>query len=175
MNEPQFAVTTVDYDAYRPRTFETQMKRRMSFKEAAAYAATAITNPGNISWCSDALPRWFDIRLAVRETKTGASWVELHHDGEIVYFPDYVFGEDGYSITMYLVVAMQNAVNEIRQESRREMTPSEIETELGLSRGVVRKYIHGHKVRLLEVGVIRRADGRTWLCKRGWALHVWGK
>lgn len=166
------AVATTMYDAMDHKKWDYQVNRKMTYKGAAAYASTVIKNPAN----------W-------KYTPLGVSWrdgldVTIYHMtyplvrmlsyGQVEWEQSFVDATNAGPI-MYIVAAMRNAVAEVRAEANREMTPAEIELEFGLKRGVVRKAIFDKQDHWIERGCIRKADSRTWLCKRHWALAKWGQ
>lgn len=171
-NDVRFAVETRIFDGAWPKKMKNgYAARTMPYKACAAYAATVIRNPENYRYNFDGSVRWVVENLEILNSKMPI--IDLGGvGGGVRYYPDYLYPEI-YGPAMYIVTAMQNAVSEIKAEAAREMTTAEIEAEFGLKRGVVRKYIHDHIENLIEIGAIRKADKRTWLCKRGWAKNVW--
>lgn len=173
-NKTQFAATTVPYDAVIRNGFERQLKRRMDYKDIAKYAASVIRNFDNLRFDGWGKPSWQGLSLCIRDVQGGVELIRFHSTGQIDYFPDFLLTRDEYAAAMYVIAAMKSARNEIVADSKREMTPAEIEAEFGLNRGVVRKHLHDHRELLVESGVARQADARTWLIKRGYALNKWG-
>lgn len=151
--------------------------KRMHYKAAASWIAQAMRNPnhygytldGHVKFNADFMPAIYDnvgTRLVwIKSTTKPATWV-----GE-----DLAMGPVEIGQLHYLSQTMLNVLAELRDEGRREATPTEIEKEFGLSAGTVRKYIHDHREHLLKCGAIRQADGRTMLCRHGWAIMQWGR
>jgi hypothetical protein len=55
------------------------------------------------------------------------------------------------------------------------VTSAEIEQKYKLSAGTVRQYLKRHAKSLQDRGVLRKADGRTWLWLSAVAEDIWGK
>ena len=53
------------------------------------------------------------------------------------------------------------------------MTPAEIESSFGLSAGTVRQWLNKNTQKL--AGIARKADDRTWILDRDFAIKKWGK
>lgn len=177
-NNTTFAVVTVDYDANRPGHFMAQVKKQMHYKAAAKYAAQIILDPSNIRfdgwgkpyWNSNKVPGGIRLYDDVKFEVGGFSWWK----GWTYFEPVREIPQMYYAL-MYVLKAMENARAEVMEMANQEMTPIEIAREFGLSESTVRKYIHQHREWLLENKVVRQADQRTTLCKRGWALNRWGQ
>lgn len=175
-NNTQLSIATIPFDACRPRPFEAQIKRLMHFKATASYAVKIIEAPQNYTFSAWGSPMWKpnrveDIRIhdATGTEVARFSWSGIEYYVDIKWFPEL------YAAVMYVTAAMREARERVRALGNQEMTPSEIEKEFNLARGTVRKYIHDHREMLMEAGVVRKADQRTLLCKRGWAICRWGE
>ncbi len=173
-NNTQFAIVTTTYNIYNPGEFLSQANRLMHFKAAASCAAKIIEDPANYTFDVWGYPKWqrdFEGVSIYDNTKTEVasfSW------GKSAYF-DCIEGiAELYNATMYILAVMREARERVIAIGLQEMTPAEIEKEFGLSRGTVRKYIHDNREVLERTQVIRKADARTILCKRGWAICRWG-
>lgn len=179
VNDTKLAVVTQEYDAHRSSQWHAHLSARlMHFKTAANYAAKIIEDSANYTFDAWANPRWSNAfsanlgHLGVYD-ETGTEVATFSWDRSVYY--DAVRGiPQLYAATMYVLTAMNEARARVRAIGQQDMTPAEIEKEFGLSRGTVRKYIFDHREALIETGVVRRADARTLLCKRGWAIHRWG-
>lgn len=172
-NNTMFAIVTVPYDGRRPQKFRAQADRLLHYKAIANLAASYIEDPQNYTFTDRAMPTWKEdnFRLAILD-KTQFEvavygWGKSFYDTAIEWIPDV------YAAAMYVIAAMREAAARVRAIGQQEMTPAEIEREFGLARGTVRKYIFDNRQRLEEKGVIRQADKRTILCKRGWAISRW--
>jgi hypothetical protein len=171
VNNERLAIVTAVYDAHNHREFDYQVKRLMHFKAAAAYAVKIIEDPKNYWFTAWASPMWniplsiFDdtgTEIAGFGSKSSKYWTAIESIADL------------YAAVMYVFAAMREARQRVIAIGQQEMTPAEIEREFGLSRGTVRKYIFDNRQTLEETGVIRQADKRTVLCKRGWAICRWG-
>ena len=177
-NNTQLAVVTREYNVYRPDSWHRHHKARlMHFKAAASYAVKIIEDPTKIKYDAWGNPYW-------REVSDDFHGIGIYDDckyevalfrwDKSVYFEEIRGIPELYSAVMYVLTAMNNAREKVLADSRRQMTPAEIEKEFRLSRGTVRKYIFDHRQQLESAKVIRQADKRTLLCKRGWAFNRWG-
>jgi hypothetical protein len=144
----------------------------MHYKACAAYCTKAMSDPNNIRYYGDGTPHWTIEKLAVLDHGLELIWLDTH-GGKVFYDREVLYGPTEVGSVMYIVTAMMNAIHDVKSEANREMTPTEIAKEFGLGASTVRKYIHDHEDDLVALGVIRKADKRTWLCKRGWAINVW--
>jgi hypothetical protein len=141
----------------------------MPYRAAASYAAKIIANPENYTFSFSGEPIWkhsieiFDDGCYRVATGPDLSWDKIIEHTDI------------YPPVQYVLAAMHNAKKEVIALANSEMTPSEIESELRLKSGVVRKYVHDHREQLEADGHIRYADQRTIMVKRGLALNLWGK
>jgi|SRR5690554_1796154 len=171
-----FSVTTAIYDAYDNHKFEYETARPMHYKAVASYATKVIKDPANYYYTGNGRPVWHNIEnLAIHDTVGGIELIKFDkHGGNVNTWIDYVQGHNHYGPLMYIIRAMENAVSEIKLDAEHEMTPSEIAKEFGLGSSTVRKAIHENEEILTEIGAIRKADGRTWMVKRGYALYKWG-
>jgi cation transport regulator ChaC len=170
-NNEQLAIVTAEYNPYDHRNFDYQVKRLMHYKAAASYAVKVIEDPKNYWFTAWGSPMW-NTRIGIYDdTKT-----EIAGFGNSTskYWDAIESISSLYAAVMYVFAAMREARQRVIAIGLQEMTPAEIEKEFGLSRGTVRKYIFDNRQALHEVGVIRQADKRTILCKRGWAICRWG-
>ena len=173
-NKQRFAVVTNEFNPCRKNEFMYQLKRLMHFKAAATYAAKIIRDVQNVSYDGYGNPRWSKqgFHLSLHD-ETGYEVATFGWRG--ISYDTVIEGDAAmWAAVQYVIAAMRNAKRDVLEDARREMTPSEIEKEFGLARGTVRKYINEHK-ELVKIGVVRKADARTWLVKRGWVLYRWGK
>lgn len=178
VNDTKLAVVTQEYDAHRSSQWHAHYKKRlMPHKLAANYAAQIIEDPANYTFDAWATPRWsnaFAKAGGLRIFDETCTEVATFSWNKSVYY-DVIQGVPWvYAATMYVLTAMNEARARVRAIGQQEMTPAEIEKEFGLSRGTVRKYIFDHRDELFAARVVRQADARTLLCKRGWAIHRWG-
>jgi len=175
VNNTKLAIMTDDFDVYHESRWYNQFKNRlMHFKAAASYATKVIEDPANYTFNAWAKPMWTNKVAGIRihdnvkvEVAT-FSWDSFQYDTVIEGLGEL------YAAVMYVFAAMREARANVIAIGQQEMTPAEIEKEFGLKRGVVRKYIFDNRETLERTGVIRQADARTILCKRGWAICRWG-
>lgn len=137
------------------------------FKAAAAKAARIYADPQNFYYASTGEPVWKKTAIVLDET--------MHVVAEDEGYNSAILGTPAYPVVMYVLAAGRNAKDSVREAARQEMTPTRIENELGLKPGVVRKYIHDNREKLEDLRVVRYADERTLLMKRGAALNIWGR
>lgn len=171
-NNTHFAVVTAEYNVHNHREFDYQVARLMHFKAAAAYAVKIIEDSANYYWSAWASPVWkvspsIHDNAKVEIASMGTRGCQYYDGVELI--------PELYAATMYVVAAMREARQRVITIGQQEMTPAEIENEFGLARGTVRKYIFDNRAALEDIQVIRQADKRTILCKRGWAICRWGQ
>lgn len=159
MSEYQFSIQYTTENPSKP----------MQFKAAANYAAQIVRNPAN--YVFTALGVKFDASITIWLGNYAVAQMDIF--GKVSY-DEVIIGGDEYPAVMYILQAIKNAREEVRAIYNQEMTPTEVESELNLNFGVVRKYIHDNRENLLADRHIRYADRRTVLIKRGVALSRWG-
>lgn len=71
-----------------------------------------------------------------------------------------------------MVDALQKEFFSAIASTKNAMTPAEIEKEFNLSSGTVRQYLFQNQD--IDQSLARKADGRTWLINREWAVKRWG-
>lgn len=147
-------------------------KRLMHFKAAASYAAKIVTDPMNYKFTGRGKPMWKH-NIEVMDSSHYLV-AKMRTFGDVQY-DTVIEHSDIYPAVQYVMAAIRNAAAEVTALANQEMTPTEIETELNLTPGVVRKYIHDHRTVLEADRIIRHADKRTVLMRRGFALSRWGR
>jgi hypothetical protein len=147
-----------------------QPSQAMHFKAAASYAAQIVRDSANYTFTQMVGPKWeYGITIWLRTYPVA----KMNSFGKVSY-DEVICGGDEYPAVMYILQAIKNARAEVQSIYNQEMTPTEVESELSLKPGVVRKYIHDHRESLLADRYIRYADRRTILIKRGIAMSRWG-
>ena len=149
------------------------IERYANYKLVAWHAVRAFTNPNNYEYRDDGTPYW---TRGITVYDGGLNIMDIHAYGrklKVLSMPD--LPQNVYAATRYIVAAVKNAYQDVVNAAKRELTPTEIESEMGLKPGVVRKYIHDHREELETMGVVRHMDQRTIVMQRGKALHIWGK
>lgn len=164
----KFSMVVGMYDVYNPYPTESQRKRRLHYKSIANKIAHYIAN--NVQYSGDGSPTWNDFVEIYDEIEV----IHLEHNGDVGIYKDIVLPNTIGPI-MYIVTAMQRAVNEMKIDANQWMTPSEVEKFCDLKPGVVRKHVFDHRNFVESNNLVKKADGRTLLIKRGYALNRWGK
>lgn len=156
------------------KAFDRARAKARDYKAIAGIAAKIITTPANYTFESDTTPIWSDEAMLTVYDDLGYQLAEMRTDGHVLYAAE-IPTTALYGAVMYIVTAIRNAVAKVREVGQTWLSLTEVEATLGLKAGVVRKHINDKQTMLLETGVIRRADQRTWLMKQGYALWFWGK
>jgi len=147
-------------------------KRLIPFKAAASYAVKVVTDPANYKFTGHGKPMWKHSIEIIDASHYQVAKMQLF--GETQW--DTVIEHTSiYPAVQYVLASIRNAVSEVTALANQEMAPTEIENELGLNPGVVRKYIHDHREKLEADRIIRHADKRTVLMRRGFVLARWGR
>lgn len=161
MNNHEFLI---EYTAPNSRP-----SKPMYFKFAASYATKIVLNSMNFTFTALG-PKWED---GITIWLGNYAVARMNVFGKVSY-DEVIVGGTEYPEVMYILQAIKNARAEVQSVYDQEMTPTEVETELSLKPGVVRKYIHDNRESLLADRNIRYADRRTILIKRGIAMSRWG-
>ena len=145
---------------------DAQIERGLHhYKAAAGYATKLIEDPNNYYLTSEGVPAW----------KDGISIFDDHHimvaDGK--GYDTIIDGTKVYPAVMYVLAAINNTRNAVRELANEWMTMAEAEFEYDLTPGIIRQYVSRHRERMLAAGHIKQADGRTVLIKRGIVINRW--
>lgn len=172
-NDIQFAVETRVYEGnWKKATKDKYGTNYRHYKQVAAYCTAAITAPENIRYYFDGEPLWIMENLIVIDHSVPVVEFEKRGGG-VRYYPDYTT-QATYGPVKYVVRAMMNAVKSVRENAMQEMTNALIEKEFALAHGTVHQYIRDCKFDIVNRGIVRETDTHEWVCRRGWALSVWG-